>query len=479
MGKFTNIPSEIKSFFCEKRSSAVISSLTSLIDNLCIDNRSLGGTKRSNCQLTNLQTFQILIMLPFFSIKCFSHYEGSGLYRMFGCAKDVFYSFVSQDVIDWRNIIYRISTKLIGKVTVRSDYKKSGLPSVLIADGTDLPKTGMQMESIGKIFSHVHQRCILGYKALVMCWSDGRTQFVADFSLHGEKGKVEGKEQGLTAKQRNQRYCRERKGDSHMARRKDEFFNSKLERLIIMVKTAMKKGIPFEYLLVDSWFTCKELVNFVCHSHKKFHLLGMAKMGKTRYLTDRWGELTAKAIIAKLKASRQVSYGRRLRCSYAVADVVLDGRKVRLFFCKRTRHEEWKAMLTTDVTLSFKRAYEIYAMRWSIEVFFSDAKRLLNMAGCSARDFSSQIAHVSLVIIRYNLLAVIKRSLDYETIGGLFKDIYEGVQELTVVEKIWGIILEVVAIVAELTGADDDEPIRQIIENSKKLQALQSYANAA
>lgn len=81
-----------------------------------------------------------------------------------------------------------------------------------------------------------------------------------------------------------------------------------------------------------------------------------------------------------------------------------------------------------------------------------------------ARDFASQIAHVSLVMIRYNLLASVKRSLDYETIGGLFNDIFAGVHELTVMEKIWAIILEVVAVVAELTGADEEELMMQIIE---------------
>ena len=45
-------------------------------------------------------------------------------------------------------------------------------------------------------------------------------------------------------------------------------------------------------------------------------------------------------------------------------------------------------------------------------------------------------------MIRYNLLALLKRSLDYETIGGLFKDVYTGAYELTVVEKIWLIIVE-------------------------------------
>ena len=79
-------------------------------------------------------------------------------------------------------------------------------------------------------------------------------------------------------------------------------------------------------------------------------------------------------------------------------------------------------------------------------------------------------------MIRYNLLASLKRSLDYETIGGLFKDVYAGVYELTVVEKIWLIIVEVVGIVAELTGADEDTLIRQLIENDKRLTALQAYA---
>ena len=56
----------------------------------------------------------------------------------------------------------------------------------------------------------------------------------------------------------------------------------------------------------------------------------------------------------------------------------------------------------------------------------------------------SKLSAVSLVMIRYNILASIKRTLDYDTIGGLFGDMYLGVHELTVVEKIWAIIIEVV-----------------------------------
>ena len=48
-----------------------------------------------------------------------------------------------------------------------------------------------------------------------------------DFSLHGEKGKVDGKEQGLTSEQRNGRYERKRDEKCHIAKRKEEYFMSK------------------------------------------------------------------------------------------------------------------------------------------------------------------------------------------------------------------------------------------------------------
>lgn len=479
MSKFTNIPSDIRSFFNEKRRSVVMNAFTCLLEDINLDCRSLGGMKRENCRLTNLQVFQILVLFPFFAIKGYSHYAGSALCRMFGGKKDMFYSYLSQDNINWRKVIYRITNRLVKRVVIRDDHKKSRLPKVLIADDTDLPKTGMHMESIGKIFSHVHQKCILGYKALMLCWSDGRTQFMLDSSLHGEMGKIEGKEQGLTSAQRNARYERQRDKDSHISKRKNEYFMGKGIKLLEMVKDAIQNKIPFDYLLIDSWFTCTELVDFVCRCHKKFHFLGMARMGNTMYATENRGKLSAKAILTKLKSAKEVKRSRRYRCHYAETQVVLGKRAVKLFFCKRGKKEAWKLLLTTDLSLDFMRAYGIYAMRWSIEVFFSDSKRILGLADCSSRDFSAHIAHVSLVMIRYNMLSAIKRTLDYDTIGGLFEDMYLGVHELTVVEKIWAIIIEVVAVVAELIEADSEVLIFQVINSNKRLATIRAYALTA
>ncbi len=93
MGNFTNIPSDIRSLFLEKRRSLVMNAFTCLLEDINLDCRSLGGIKRENCRLTNLQVFQILVLFPFFAIKGYSHYAGSALNRMFGCRKDMFYSY--------------------------------------------------------------------------------------------------------------------------------------------------------------------------------------------------------------------------------------------------------------------------------------------------------------------------------------------------------------------------------------------------
>lgn len=104
-------------------------------------------------------------------------------------------------------------------------------------------------------------------------------------------------------------------------------------------------------------------------------------------MTTNWGELPAKAIITKLKAKKEVKYSRHYRCHYAEIEVILGKRAVKFFFCKRGKKEAWKVLLTTDLRLRFMCAYEIYAMRWSIGVFFSDSKRLLGLADCSSRNF--------------------------------------------------------------------------------------------
>lgn len=79
---------------------------------------------------------------------------------------------------------------------------------------------------------------------------------------HGEEGKDKQKVQGLTAKQRKARYTEDHEGQA-VKERVDEYLMKKTDKAIDMVKYAIKRGIRFDYLLVDSWFTNTKLVRFI------------------------------------------------------------------------------------------------------------------------------------------------------------------------------------------------------------------------
>jgi hypothetical protein len=115
-------------------------------------------------------------------------------------------------------------------------------------------------------------------------------------------------------------------------------------------------------------------------------------------------------------------------------------------------------------------------MRWSIEVAFHECKSILKMGKCQCRDFGSQIASISLNMLQYNLLSYVKRFESYETLGGLFREITAQTVELSVTEKIWGLIQQLVSVVADLFSLDSDELLTNIINGNKQLNAIMKVA---
>lgn len=152
-----------------------------------------------------------------------------------------------------------------------------------------------------------------------------------------------------------------------------------------------------------------------------------------------------------------------------MADIVFADTKVRLFFIRRGGQGAWNGLITTDLKLEFFEAYRIYAQRWSLEVVFKDSKSLLGLGKCQARDFASQIACVSLAAIQYNLLSVVKRFNAYETIGALFRETCSGAMELTIVERIWGAVMEMVIAVTSVFNITDEEIYDAVINKSEEL----------
>jgi len=62
-----------------------------------------------------------------------------------------------------------------------------------------------------------------------------------------------------------------------------------------------------------------------------------------------------------------------------------------------------------------------------------------------------------------------QRFSDYETIGGLFMDATKGSVELTLTERIWDMILEIVREIAECFNIEDEQILDMLVNRSDKL----------
>ena len=164
---------------------------------------------------------------------------------------------MSDSLIDWRNLAYSLNMQLIRKVQKNSDLNNSN-PRCLIIDDTDLPKTGRHIELIDKIYSRVTHTVNLGFKGLFMGYHDGKSFFSLDFSLHGEKGKNQNKPYGLTPPQSKKRYSKKRHNSSKGSERVNDYFLSKIDSMINMIRIAIAKGVRFDYVLTDSWLASSQ-----------------------------------------------------------------------------------------------------------------------------------------------------------------------------------------------------------------------------
>lgn len=463
--KDTTIVSEIKGFFTS--SEKVVSVILDILSSLKFSDKNFGFSTACNLQFRSRVKLILLLVFPFFQVKDPWSYASSGLYKILSCGKDVFYRLLSDSNIDWRRFGYSITKQLIKK-TVNGDDEPSGNPRCLIIDDTDLPKTGKRVEHVGKVFSHVTRQHLLGFKALFLGYFDGKSFFPLDFSLHGEKGKNKKKPHGLTKTELNKRFSKKRDKSSSGQRRVDEYFTSKIDSAISMIANAISRGIRFDYLLCDSWFTCFELIKFITRRRIKCHLLGMARNGNAKYLLN-GKELTAKEMARLLARKGKQKRSKLLGYYHSSAIVTYKGVEVKLFFVKPSRRGTYNVLLTTDATLDFERAYRIYAHRWSIEVYFRESKQYLQLGKCQSRDFDAQVAATTLCMLQYNLLAVARRFSAYQTNGELFRAVEKETLRLTVSEHIWQIIIELVVEIADILSLDPEELILEIVSENQRL----------
>ena len=236
-------------------------------------------------------------------------------------------------------------------------------------------------------------------------------------------------------------------------KRKKEIDMSKIDNAVSMLKRAVKRRFKFDYVLTDSWFFCGKLLKYVDTLNDSTHLVSMAKLGNAKYKalpSNRY--LSAKQILEINK--RKSKKNRTYKAKYIKVQAVYQDVRVVLFFVNIGRGDNWRLLVSTDLNIGFNKLMEVYKIRWTIEVFFKEAKQHLLLGKSQSQDFDAQIADTTLSLIRYILLSYYERIHYGISIGGLFRKLSQASVEENLVADLSSIFMELLMAFAQLAGID-------------------------
>lgn len=455
--KSNKILSEINDFFSSKEKA--VSKTMTVIRALNIKGINFDPKTNWPEQYSRQDLLLALLLQPLFSIQNVSGYTKSCLYEYFQAGKDTLYRFKNEGNISWRKIVDQVNRKIIKRIE-QSGTEDAEQPRCLIVDDTDLEKTGKRIEHVSRVWSHVVHSSVLGFKGLFLGYWDSKTFIGLDFSLHKEKGKNSKYPNGLSKKDNRKQFKKKRAEDSPGGQREKELQSNKISSAIAMIQRAVKNNIEFEYVLMDSWFVCEQMILAVLETGA--HMIGMCKMGNAKYSYN-GKQRTAGQILNSVKKDKTVRWVKQLHLYVVETIVIYKGVPLKLIFCKNSKRGKWHLLTTTNTRLGIIKTYQIYSIRWSIEVFFKEAKQYFRLAKSQSRDFDAQIADTSICMIQYNIFSLVKRFTDYETLGELFSDTKQFVMELTVCKRLWGFFLEFIVLLAEIVDVDPDDLIERIM----------------
>ena len=185
-----------------------------------------------------------------------------------------------------------------------------------------------------------------------------------------------------------------------------------------MFARVVKRKITVDYILMDSWFTSVGLIKKLRSISDSTHIIGMYKYNSKIEVNIKF-----KTISQLKKQQLKPKRCRKFNYYYHHYITEIDGLKVAVFISKRGQNGKWHTLITTDTSLKFVKAIEVYSIRWSIEVFFKEAKQLFRLGKCQSTNFDVQVAQITIIMTQYLLTSVRCRMEAYETIGGLFKDL--------------------------------------------------------
>jgi hypothetical protein len=337
--------------------------------------------------------------------------------------KTIINDFLNNEHYNWRKL-----TLHIAKIFTKMYKPDKDKPNVLIIDASPKEKSGRHCEHIAQLTNTSDLQNFNGYEFLAAAWSNFRSCILVDFVLKTGK------------RLRSSKRCNYPE-QSHINQRFRESRKTKLESCLDLIRRAIKHGIKFAYVLWDSAFNSDACYQYVFQKlvPKNIHLVTRLAESKETYLYQE-NRPDVKAIYKTIKNwDTIIIKGEKIECQSVIVEIEGKYKKTNLlrkrkkksknkrgthirnvkfrkvlgkakicFYRRAGKKRKFYALLTTDTKLSATQVYDLYKMRWGIEIVFKDLKQYFGFDQSQSSKYAPQIADLSIKCAFYTMLCVYK-----------------------------------------------------------------------
>lgn len=326
--------------------------------------------------------------------------------------KDTFYRFDQLPKANWERLQLETARNVI--LDIESQTTQDHINALVFDDSLYARTRGKGTELCAKVFDHNDRKTRLGYRMMTGGWTNNEI-FIPfyqallstrdDSLMVGPDNRID--RRTLCGKRRNR------------AKEKGTLV------VQYMVQEAQKAGIPFDYVLFDTWFS--NPVQLIALKGIGADTIAMIKKGSTKYEwtnpeTGEVQKLDVKEIYSRNKKRRGRS---RYLLSVNVVISDKDGNSIpaKLVYARnKSNRKDWVCFVCTDMDLDEEKVLRTYSMRWVIETYFKMTKGHLKLrTECHSTNYDAITSHMVIVAIRYMILAVERfKNTDNRSLEELF-----------------------------------------------------------
>jgi len=304
--------------------------------------------------------------------------------------------------------------------------------SSLILDDTLCEHVGSLFEYVDRHYDHCDNRYPLAHNVVSSFYLSGAVRFPGEARLYRRYDEITQWEAFVQRHFPEREIPKEKKARGRFHTEVEETlledtafealhkkFKTKITLAQELIKSAIKRGLPFQTVLMDSWYLCEDLVktladekkdwvsllkknrNVECHSFRLRDAAGqMIKFSKPHIKIEDLVPLIPKSSYKKV-----MILDKEYWCFSLKVRVPSLG-KVRIVISYDNPDLEgtYAVLISNRTDWSAKRMIKAYLQRWPIETFYQDSKGHLGLDAYRMRTSEAIKKHWCLVFVAYSLL---------------------------------------------------------------------------